>query len=84
VVLRNGVNNPTQNLTEANVFALEQPERSTLIDGAIGESSIFQESLTTKRFRQMARHIVVEAKPHAAGFFVWGSASASISVRWSS
>ena len=41
-------------------------------------------TMTTKHVRQMAWHIVVEEKPHAAVFSVCGSASDSTSERWSS
>ena len=40
-------------------------------------------TMTTKHVRQMARHVVIEEKPHAAVFSVCGSASDSISERWS-
>jgi hypothetical protein len=41
-------------------------------------------TMTTQHVRQMARHVMIEEKPHAAGIFVCGSASDSISERWSS
>ena len=41
-------------------------------------------AMTTKRVRELARDVMVEEKPHAAGFSICGSASDSISERWSS